>query len=222
MGGGASDAQIYINYATYDVTTVAGLAQGSRFRTTGNDSQMADDFSIGGTGFGLGYTITGVTWTGLHGGKNPLVVPGWNIIIYSDAVGTPTGTGFADPTVTALHISVEGVVSSFDEGDSFVTYSTDLTTAFILDSNTRYWIAIQAIDSASGFGLARSMTQQGFGAVSYSEGAIDAWEGLPWDEEIGGDNDIAFNLHGVALPTPGALALLGIAGIFMSRRRREA
>lgn len=169
------------------------------------DSQVADDFILGGN-----YTITGMTWYGVFWNGSPITVPAWNLLIYNDDGSgvRPTG-GPLDPTPTAILNSQEGVV--FHNGVD--QWSTDLTTTISLNAGTQYWVAIQAEHTfPPQWGWSQSLSQTGATAV----------QGFPllginyWDGAIAGD--MAFQLHGVATPAPGALALLGLAGLVARRQ----
>jgi len=175
------------------------------------DSQIADDFMVSGN-------VAAVEWNGGFWGGSPIDIPDWNIMFYADAGGKPTG-GPDDPTGTAL---VQYIIGAADvdivlEGDGSYTYYTELPEVFAASGEVQ-WIAVQpvfpfppqwgismAVDSIQG-----SEVQMGFpllGNPYWTAGSI----------VFGTPRDMAFRLYGV--PAPGALALLGLAGLVGTRRR---
>jgi len=178
------------------------------------NSQVADDFVLSGDFF-----ITGMTWVGGFFNGDPIEVPAWNLIMYNDAGGTPTGGGLADPSVSAFFIAMPGVVNRVDNGDGTFTWSTDFGSSIALTGGTTYWVAIQGEHFfPPQYGQAASLDQVGnFATSGFPLLGTDYWTGLPYD----GVSDVAFQLHGVVIPTPGALALIGLAGLVSRRRRRR-
>ncbi len=168
------------------------------------DSQVADDF-VG------GFTVNHIKWMGGFWNGSPVDIPDWNIIFYADAGGVPTG-GPTDPTGTALYHYVisGGDVDIVDHGDFTYDYSVALPdTAFAAET---FWVAIQPV-----FGFPPQWGIEG--AFDSQQGAL-MHQGFPL---LGTDywsplaTDMAFQLYGV--PAPGALALLGLAGLVGRRRR---
>lgn len=210
--GQASDAVIYDNGAAgYN----AGVGASSQFdEVYPFDSQAADDFVLDNT---ADYTLTGVSWTGLFFNGSPLpTTSDFNIIIYADAGGDPTG-GPLDPTGTALAVfTLSGAnIQRGDNLDGTFSYSADLGGSIDLAVGTKYWLAIQSINTfPPQWGWVGSNTQTG---ENYHQGF--PLLGLNyWTDQLNGDLD--FRLHGVKVPAPAVLALFGVAGI--ARRRRRA
>jgi hypothetical protein len=109
------------------------------------NSQVADDIMVTNN-----TQVTGVHWWGVFfGGDPPWPNPcDFNIIFYADdgSGNRPTGAGMDDPTSTALAVyffpNVTGIPS--EPYDSY-WYQINLTHPFNFTSNTKYWIAIQAV-----------------------------------------------------------------------------
>jgi len=177
------------------------------------DSQAADDFQIG-----AGLAVTAVEWNGGFWGGSPIDIPDWNILFYADAGGKPTG-GPEDPTGTALK---QYIVSGADiditaEGDGSFTYYYELPEDFIASGDVQWfvvqpvfafppqWGISEALDSLQG-----SEMQMGFPLLGNPY-----W--TPGTVPFGYARDTAFRLYGI--PGPGALALLGLAGLVGTRRR---
>ncbi len=104
------------------------------------NAQVADDFQ-----FEADTLITGVHWWGAFwnpgGGPNPA---DFNIILYADAEGVPTGAGMPDPTPTALIVYFIPQVLGVSTGiaDEY-EYEVVLPEPFMALANEKYWIAIQ-------------------------------------------------------------------------------
>jgi hypothetical protein len=109
------------------------------------NSQVADDIMVTNN-----TQVTGVHWWGaFFGGDPPWPNPcDFNIIFYADdgSGNRPTGAGMDDPTPTALAVyffpDVTGIPS--EPYDSY-WYQVNLTQPFNFTSDTKYWIAIQAV-----------------------------------------------------------------------------
>lgn len=173
------------------------------------DSQLADDFVLAGGG-----VIESVTfWGGFFNGS-PVPVPSFNIIFYEDAGGTPPG-GPEDPSGFGTLFNVSA--TSTPVGDDF-EYTADLGAGFAADPGTTYWIAIQAVFAfPPQWGWSASNTMQGSETYfGFPLLGIPYW--TPGAAVFGTPRDAAFQLYGI--PAPGALALLGVAGLAGRRRRR--
>lgn len=180
------------------------------------NSQTADDFL-----FSAGSIVTDVHWSGTYFNGAALGDPGpaFNIYIYADAGGTPTG-GPGDPSGTALAsyntgVGGAGQVASGTAG--FFDYNYNLTTPFVAAAGVHYWIAIQSINTFP--------PQWGWGTSTGPAQLNNAKQGFPllginyWTD-VAPAHEMAFQLTGTPLPAPGVLALLGMAGMVGTRRRR--
>ena len=174
------------------------------------DSQLADDF-VG------GFTVNHIEWNGGFFNGSPVDIPDWNIIFYADAGGKPTG-GPTDPTGTALfhYVISGGAVDIVAEADASYTYNVDIPdTVFGGDT---YWVAIQpvfAFPPQWGTSIALDSFQGGEVQFGFPLLGYDYW--TDGTTVFGDPRDMAFRLYGV--PAPGALALLGLAGLAGRRRR---
>jgi len=179
------------------------------------DSQVADDYQLG-----AGWAIQAVEWNGGFWGGSPVDIPDWNLLFYADAGGMPTG-GPEDPTGTAL---AQYIVSGADieitlEGDGSYTYYYELPEDFVSSGDVE-WFAVQAVfPFPPQWGIATALD-----SIQMSE----CYGGFPllgtpyWTpgsdpSYFGSARDTAFRLYGI--PGPGALALLGLAGLVGTRRR---
>ncbi len=179
------------------------------------DSQVADDFSLA-----AGGAIDHVEWNGGFWNGSPIDIPDWNILFYADAGGKPTG-GPTDPTGTALaqYIISGAAVSQVGEADGSITYDVDLGSEFAAAAGTTYWVAIQpvfAFPPQWGISMALDSIQGAESVSGFPLLATDYW--TTGSVAFGTPRDMAFRLYGV--PAPGALALLGLAGLAGTRRRR--
>lgn len=174
------------------------------------DSQIADDFVLAGGG-----TVTSVKFFGGFWNGSPVAIDSFNIIFYEDAGGMPTG-GPTDPTATGTLFNVSA--TSTPSGVDF-EYDADLGAGFSANAGSTYWVAIQAVMLfPPQWGINQSNTIQGNEAhAGFPLLGSDYW--TPGSIVFGTARDAAFQLYG-QVPTPGALALLGVAGL--ARRRRRA
>ena len=172
------------------------------------DSQVADDFVLADGG-----EITGVTfWGGFYNGS-PVPIESFNIIFYEDAGGMPTG-GPEDPTGTGTVFNV--AATSTPEGADF-KYEADLGAGFSADAGSTYWVAIQAVMTfPPQWGISASNSIQG-SELMFGFPLLGTPYWTPGTTVFGTPRVSAFQLYGV--PAPGALALLGLAGLAGRRRR---
>lgn len=193
------------------------------------DAGAADDFILGPSGQGDdSWLITDVHWSGVYfgpgfPGNNPLT--DFNIIFWADAGGMPDGgqaPGLPPDYSLALAIynipgNANQTLAPGGDGVNNFDYWVDLPTPFNAQANTSYWIEIQAVmifqpqwafqQTANQQG---GVTHQGFDVLN-----------LAFWTPAAGQSDSAFSLTGTPIPAPGALALLGVAGLAGMRRRRR-
>jgi MYXO-CTERM domain-containing protein len=177
---------------------------------TTSQASVADDFIVGAGGASLGV----LTWYGVYSPSNVAVNDLFSIRIHGDAAGLPDGgAGFLSLSGLAADTRADtGIdIGSVDE----YRYTYDLG-GLNLGGGT-YWIEIfndtaQNIDSW--------FWETGdLDAVNGRSGSARALQtpGVNWD--LFGAFDMAFTIE--AVPAPGALALLGLAGCAGLRRRRS-
>lgn len=205
---GATDGVVYDNGAWDGSLAGASSQLDSAYPF---DSQTADDFVLASD-----FTLTGASWSGVYfNGSAPLQSEDFNVLIYADdGSGTaPTG-GPLDPSGTAI-ASFTVSPTRVDTGDGVnFDYSADFGGGVALTAGTQYWVAIQSIMLFP--------PQFGWNATGSVNGATSVQGfpllGLDYWTDTGLDR--AFQLHGTDVPAPGALALLGLAGVAARRRRR--
>ena len=117
-------------------------------------------------------------------------------------------------TGTSFNVSA---ISTPDGAD--FKYEADLGAGFNATAGTTYWVGIQAVMFfPPQWGISASNTMQGSEMMfGFPLLGTDYW--TPGSVVFGTPRDTAFQLYG-AVPAPGALALLGLAGV--ARRRRRA
>ncbi len=189
------------------------------------DAGSADDFMLGHSGQGDGsWNITDVHWAGVYwnpGGPGPIT--SFNIIFWPDAGGMPAGGQAAGlPPLYGMALAIynipgnagEAVDPGNPDGNHYL-YGVDLPVAFNAAAGTPYWIEIQPVmtfapqwATQATTGITGAPSHQGFDLL-----------GLAFWTPV--EADLSFQLTGTPVPAPGALALLGVAGLAGMRRRRR-
>ena len=197
------------------------------------DAGAADDFMLGHSGQGDGsWNITDVHWSGVYfgpgfPGQSPIA--SFNIIFWADVGGIPDGGGQPDGSLNyGVALANYNIVGNANEtldpgGDGInqFNYSVDLPVPFVAAPNTSYWVEVQPVfDFPPQWAFQRTFSQD-FGAPA-QQGFFGL--GIPFWVEVGGGGDpmdLSFSPTGTPVPAPGALALLGVAGLAGMRRRRR-
>ena len=185
---------------------------------TGIDNAIADDFVIEQDTY-----VTSLEWSGVVEHLNNF--PSAFVIEFyaSDPSGTTPAHGVGDPSGIAL-ASYTIQVGEIDmtplepSPTEFFNFAASLPAPFVAKGGDHYWVSIQAyLANAGGYGWIMSETLQLNNLATETDGI---WETFEFGE---GDyvGDLAFKLYGTPVPGPGALALLGVAALVKSRRRRR-
>lgn len=219
-GSSASAALLFDQFAGTGATTAYYSSQLSTGGTLTFASQVADDFSLAANA-----TVQKIRfWGGCYNG-DPVPIPSFNVLVYADAGGQPTGTP-GDPTGTALHsFSVSATVvdtgsSVFGASSNILRYDVNLGAGFLATAGTTYWLAIQAaVDYPPQWGWA-SQAVGGGDPLSFWGPTFNYNEWQTLDQT----QDTQFQLFsgtGGVVPLPGAagLAALGLVGVTGRRRR---
>ena len=169
----------------------------------------ADDFATG-----TAYVIGSITFWGAYQPFWAQPTDDFTISFYED--GSTFGSG-TSPGALVLSTSLTGL-TRIATGNTIAgalpeyRYTADLATTFSTSAGAPYWISIVNNTGLGGAGgwLWETSAQSGHCAYTGDSGAT-------WQIEA---NDLAFELHGTPVPSPGALALLGLAAARRSSRRR--
>lgn len=187
----------------YQQAALAGGAPFASQNDTGGNGDFAkvfDNFSL--TARTL---VTDVHWVG--GYFNPTSqapINSFLVQIWSDAAG---------PGTVLLADSQAGVANETLISGSTFSYDFDLTTAFVAEANTTYWLSIQP--------TLLFPPQWGWVAGTGGDGvAYQDFFGTRTQQPL----DLAFSLTGHLLPAPAGLALVGLAlaGALAASRRKPA
>lgn len=187
----------------YQQAALAGGAPFASQNDTGGNGDFAkvfDNFSL--TARTL---VTDVHWVG--GYFNPTSqapINSFLVQIWSDAAG---------PGTVLLADSQAGVANETLISGSTYSYDFDLTTAFVAEANTTYWLSIQP--------TLLFPPQWGWVAGTGGDGvAYQDFFGTRTQQPL----DLAFSLTGHLLPAPAGLALVGLAlaGALAASRRKPA
>ena len=173
------------------------------------NSQTADDVI-----FGFDVVIPGLTWYGTWWNPGP---PGnatvFNIFIYADAGGHPTGAGLPDPSATALkhwtipfanaHETPYAPVPGYYKYDAWLSYDP-----FTFLAGHRYWIAVQTVNTfPPQWGWASTGATQGTATQGFQLLGTPYW--TPQNTEV------AFQID---MPEPAAALLFGVVAVRLRRR----
>ena len=175
---------------------------------TYHDYLHGDNFTLGADGL-----VDGVTW---WGGSENYVWPdltnfvGWEVTFYDDAGGLPGNVLYSEYFDKAVTNPTDTGYIAWN-GATVFSHEVSLSSAVDLAGGTQYWISIgvdPASDALDGWWWQNSLPADLIGgSYFYPDGF--------WTQSTGADS--TFSLIGV--PAPGALALLGVAGLMRRRRR---
>jgi MYXO-CTERM domain-containing protein len=211
LGATALVAGLFVSTTSAQIISQAP----NQTNTFGSDTTFpqsnADDFIVDAGGASLGV----LTWYGTYGNNNFALNDLFTIRIHGDAAGLPDGgAGFLNLSGLAAVTRVDTGTDLFGSFDEF-RYTYDLG-GLNLGGGT-YWIEIfnDTAQNTDGWFWERGDLD----AVHGRAGFAHAFEtpGVNWSEFPG--LDLAFTIE--AVPAPGALVLLGLAGCAGVRRRRS-
>ena len=188
--------------------------------SSGSDEnqRIADDFV-----FGDAVDVTSIQWWGaytpLGTDSAGLALDDFSITIFSN--GTNATGDVPDQIVFQSSVSVTAV----DTGDDILglvdqfLYTATLATPLTLNGNERYWLQVLnntglgAGDPPGSWGWEVAGEEpNGFFATRSGDGN--------WSRATAGTAALAFRINGSVVPTPGAAAVFGAAGLVAFRRRR--
>ncbi len=200
----------------YDNDGPNGVNGYSNISTPGIERKIADDFTIaGGAGWIANQVQMSYIWTsGTFDHASEFLVE-----FFADDAGGGPGT--------LLSAQVSSSFTETATGDFYFNRPEVLMLVDIaevgLDADTNYWVSIQPTG-----------TENGFQMTSHADANIVGQEAYVNFEELGGTwlpgsnpevfgvaADVSFQIFGYEVPAPGALALLGFAGLVGVRRRRN-
>ena len=172
------------------------------------NNRHGDNFTLGAGGL-----VGGVTWWGF---SENYVWPdltnfsGWEVTFYEDAGGLPGNVLYSEYfDKAATNPTDTGYVGS--NGAALYSHEVSLGSAVDFTGGTQYWISIGAdmVSTAlDGWGWQKSESVDNLGGNFYYPDGF-------WTQSS--DFDVTFSL--IEIPAPGALALLGVAGLMRRRRR---
>jgi len=169
-----------------------------------DDFSISEDMNLTSASMVLG------GWNGYPG--DPGLVGGYTISIFS-SVGAAAGDLYGD--VVAVWSDPVAASSDWAGGGHLMTF--DLGGAFLAAGD--YWLGITPLNDFSAGGGQTGVFTSDIGDGSGHQANPGGGFGMPDNWSAGGLN-YAYSLEGSAIPAPGALALLGLAG-FAGRRRRS-
>ena len=173
------------------------------------DSQIADDFILDDD-----YYVTDVHWWGGFWNGTPFDPIEFNIYFYADD-GTGNAPTLPVPGSALATYNFPAVNGVFDAGFGADAYDVDLPgQGFVASANTKYWIAIQAVFP---FPPQWGWSTAGPGNLSSAKQGFPLLGTPYWSDP--GFGDANWYLTGVPVPAPSSLAMLGLGGLMIRRRR---
>lgn len=208
------------------VLAVAGAANASLYEQAPDLNDLGTGYwsaSYGGTYYdykhgenftlGAGSLVGGVTW---WGGSEYYMYPdltnfaGWEVTLYDDAGGLPGNVLYTEYFAKAATNPLDTGYVGWN-GSTVYSHEVSLGSAVSLAGGTQYWISIAADIIApgdDGWWWQKSVAVDNLGGTFYYPDGY-------WTQSY--DFDVTFGL--IEVPAPGALALLGVAGLIRRRRR---
>jgi len=175
--------------------------------------------------------VNSVTWEGGYFGPGTQVpITNFALTFYSDAGGKPGAALVAEsvPFLSSNQMNLHNETGADGRQTLVADYSANLPTPFLANTNTPYWLSIQA--NIPGYG-ANQPGQWGWHIGQGGDGTsiqdfLGNFVGSPNQAGIVRPNDLAFQLIGQAnaIPEPTSLAVwatIGLAGLGYCRHRHK-
>ena len=215
QGAGGAD----VSMAAADLNS-AGFNAG----TFGDGSywRRADDFTVGGGGWNLD-SITFYLYSSFSGpGATPWL--GFDMNIWDGAPGSGSIVAnstsvVGTPTFTNIYRVFNGAANLTNTDRAVFAVTLDFSGTTLGEGD--YWIDIQVDQGAGSAWIPPIMNADGshYDGNQMQFGADNVW--VTYEDAVSGlGADIPFYIAGEPVPAPGALALLGLAGLVGARRRR--
>lgn len=219
LAGHVAAQDIVYSQPQSEGSAAISLTQGNNQFSFAN-RRRADNFSLNDVSIIETVRFWGGTESDFFGPANLSNVAGFNIQIFSDQAGLP-GTLVAEQTVslagTGPMLTGEnvGLLNA-----SMYQFEASLSTSVQLEAGTQYWISIAA-DLFNPVGISAEGWQWAGSQVGLTGIASRSFDGNGYSQQPNfAVQNLAFELGGRVVPSPGGAALLSLTGLVAIRRRR--
>ena len=206
---GTANAALLYNQPAHTPGATGGDGYSSH---SGLDRWGADDFTFTGNA----WSINQIDMTFVRNTGNE-VITGFNVEFYTNNAGLP-GTSLGGTNSTSFSLDAGAGGTYFGRPD--VHALVDINT-IPLEPGT-YWMAAMVVSNGNIFWLTAATLTGSESAFRWPASGYPNWTSGSQTNLFGGARvDLAYSLHGSAVPEPASMAVLSLGAAALLRRRRK-